>query len=120
MTRFKTIVTAVTAVAAFSVVVAPVASATRGLPPVEPLQITTIAPADGTKARPNDGRFRVSAEAIRANNAQLCEDLWTSFETSVQEAVKYDRAGNTKARNEQLDQATDAKNDAKKQGCSWA
>ena len=122
MTHFKSHIATAVLVVAVAAIAAPVASG--GIPVPRPIgggPIVTVAPTGGTNvARHNDGRFRVSSEAIRKNNEQLCENLWDMFETSVNEAVKYDRAGNTSARNDQLAQATAAKNDARKQGCSWA
>ncbi|MGH3459169.1 hypothetical protein [Aeromicrobium sp.] len=49
-----------------------------------------------------------------------CTNYWNMFEANVSDALAADRAGNTGARNEALDNAKQTKDSAADAGCSWA
>lgn len=77
---------------------------------------TTLA-ATSALAAPNDGRFKKSAEGMRAQLPTVCQTLKESFDTQEYFADKY--AG-TKAAKPFSDAADALWEAGAKAGCSWA
>jgi hypothetical protein len=76
--------------------------------------------AGSADARPNDGRYAKSGEAMKAKQSYDCDFTKTAYDTYLQDAARLQSKGYMNAAVKEAQKAKDQRLDAKSNGCGWA
>jgi hypothetical protein len=80
----------------------------------------TFSPTTGTIAKPNDGRYKRSAEALKKAHQRACADMKLLRDAGQDAMGDAFLAGDKEKGYDEDEKADRAEADAKKMGCSWA